>query len=231
VRCSTRQALEWDDTRQLLYWWPDPSRTTNFIVVCPAGQLRKDLLPAFAQGFFDGLNQPVRFPNPFGWLDEAAPVENGFRVSGWTIDPETTAPIDVHVYVDGVFAGSAQANGSRPDVGNVYPGYGNNHGFTLTVRATPGSRRVCVYAINVRSGGVNPEIGCRQVNVPIPVACQAIEAEIADLESLVESLQGDLVIAGPRQKPIIAGQIRRTNTMIAQKKIELDECIKRSAGG
>ncbi len=231
VRCSTRQALEWDDKRQLLYWWPNPSRAENLIVVCPAGQSRKELLPPFAQGLFDGLNHPIRFPNPFGWLDEATPVENGIRVSGWTIDPETTAPIDIHVYVDGVFVGSAQASGSRPDVGNVYPGYGNNHGFTLTVKAMAGSRRVCVYAINVRTGGVNPELGCRQVSIPIPAACQAIEAEIADLQSAIEGLQSDLGIAGPRQKPMIAGQIRRINAMIAQKRLELDECIKRAASG
>ena len=37
-----------------------------------------------------------------------------------------------------------------------------DHGFTTTIRATPGIHQVCVYAI----GAPNVELGCRTVVVP-----------------------------------------------------------------
>jgi hypothetical protein len=60
--------------------------------------------------------------------------DNRLRVSGWAIDPDTAAPIDVHTYVDGAFAGATRADQPRPGVGNGYPGYGPNHGSTPSSR-------------------------------------------------------------------------------------------------
>ncbi len=102
--------------------------------------------------------------NPFGSLDAAVGGAGRATVSGWTIDPDTTAPIDVHVYVDGAFAGLVTAGSARPDVGNVFPVYGPNHGYGVTVPAARGTRQVCVWAIDV-GVGTNPLIGCRTVTV------------------------------------------------------------------
>ena len=87
-------------------------------------------------------------------------------MSGWAIDPNTTKPIPVHVYVDGKAVQTLTANTSRPDVGNVY-GMGDNHGFLLDapVKASAGNHQVCVYAIDSWSG-TNPLIACRRVTVP-----------------------------------------------------------------
>ena len=58
-------------------------------------------------------------------------------MQGWAIDPDTTAPLTVHVYVDGVWAGQSTAGVARPDVGNAYPGFGSGHGFDVTLPGGP----------------------------------------------------------------------------------------------
>jgi subtilisin family serine protease len=104
--------------------------------------------------------------SPFGSVDRVAPFLPGLvAVSGWAIDPDTAAPVDVHVYVDGVFAGAFPAAGSRPDVGAAFPGYGPDHGFSLIVPSLGGTRQVCTYGINV-GPGTNRLIGCRAVVMP-----------------------------------------------------------------
>ena len=84
--------------------------------------------------------------------------------SGWAIDPDTSAPIAVHAYVDA--KGTAlTADGSRPDVAAAFPGYGPAHGYSATLPASPGAHQVCVYGINSGPGG-NTLLGCRTVVVP-----------------------------------------------------------------
>jgi hypothetical protein len=103
--------------------------------------------------------------NPFGSLDVVRAVPGGLEVAGWAIDPDTIDGIPVHVYVDGLGRGALDAALPRPDVGAVFPAYGPNHGFRATFPAASGPRQVCVYAINVGPGTVNPRLGCRTVTV------------------------------------------------------------------
>jgi hypothetical protein len=98
---------------------------------------------------------------PVGNLEAATRSSAGIRVGGWALDGDTTSAINVHVYVNGAFAGSGSANKSRPDVGALYPGMGNNHGFSFTVPGSGGT--VCAYAINTGGGGGNTTLGCRAV--------------------------------------------------------------------
>jgi acetyl esterase/lipase len=108
------------------------------------------------------------FRDPTGALDSAVNVGPGTtEVSGWAIDPDTTAPIDVHAYVDGRFAGAATANVLRTDVGKAYPGYGDLHGYRFSLaKQAAGPHTVCLYAINVSTGSSNPQIGCRNFTTP-----------------------------------------------------------------
>jgi GH25 family lysozyme M1 (1,4-beta-N-acetylmuramidase) len=101
--------------------------------------------------------------NPFGSFDAATRLPGTVRLSGWAIDPDTTGPVDVHVYVDGAIAGSVRADADRPDVGRTWPGWGDRHGFAADLAVPAGARRVCAYAINTRSGTTNPLLGCRDV--------------------------------------------------------------------
>ena len=62
---------------------------------------------------------------PFGWLDVATGGPGNLQVAGWAIDPETAAPIDVHLSVDGAFVCSGTAAGS------------------IVVDVMPNGRRIC----------------------------------------------------------------------------------------
>ncbi len=100
---------------------------------------------------------------PIGTLDAVSTGPTSITVGGWTLDPDTVQPIAVHVYVDGGWAGAMTAAIPRPDVAAAY-GKGELHGYQLSVPASTGPHRVCVYAID-SGGGINPELGCRIVSV------------------------------------------------------------------
>jgi hypothetical protein len=105
--------------------------------------------------------------NPIGAFDSVTPHGDGrARVKGWAIDPDTSDPIDVHLYIDGVGAGATRADTYRPDVGAAIPGYGDGHGFDTTVVVGAGTHQVCAFAINVGPfGDANTLLGCRNVTV------------------------------------------------------------------
>ncbi len=105
---------------------------------------------------------------PYGWLDQVSPVAGGFRLRGWAADPETTGPIDLHIYVDGRFVQRVLANRPRPDLAGPFPGIGINHGFEAVVPMGPGRYNVTVYAINVLDGSEQPVIGSAPVGVGQP---------------------------------------------------------------
>ncbi|QTE30233.1 hypothetical protein [Pengzhenrongella sicca] len=119
-------------------------------------------LPASANPALRCVTVTVVNASPIGALDAATGAPGSVTVEGWAIDPETSAPVQVHVYLDGRFAGSGPADVSRPDVAAAYPGQGAARGFSLAVPAAPGSHQVCVYAIN-QPVGFNPAVGCRAV--------------------------------------------------------------------
>jgi subtilisin family serine protease len=102
--------------------------------------------------------------NPFGSVDSVEAGPANARLRGWVIDPDTTGPVKVHVYVDGAFKGEFTANASRPDVGAAFPGYGSSHGFDVTIPTFIGFQQVTVFAINVGAGG-NPVLGSRVIVV------------------------------------------------------------------
>ena len=99
---------------------------------------------------------------PIGFLDSVQTTPGAVTVSGWSIDPDTTAAIQVHTYIDGIGAGATIAGLSRPDLLGPFPVYGANHGYTATYAATPGWHNVCTYGINVGAGG-NVLLGCKTV--------------------------------------------------------------------
>ncbi|KQY47505.1 hypothetical protein [Cellulomonas sp. Root137] len=100
---------------------------------------------------------------PFGNIETVTAAAGSITVTGWALDPDTNDPITVHMYVDSASA-AFTANGSRPDVGQVW-GRGDLHGFNATMSATTGAHTVCIYGINA-TPGANAQIGCRTVTVP-----------------------------------------------------------------
>ena len=107
----------------------------------------------------------VATSNPFGAIDAVSRAGSGkVTASGWAIDPDTSSPIQVQMYVDYRANAAALADHPRPDVGSVYPAAGPNHGYTLTMQSTPGAHTVCLYAINT-GPGISRQIGCRVVTL------------------------------------------------------------------
>jgi hypothetical protein len=104
--------------------------------------------------------------SPFGSLDEISAGGGVLTVAGWTIDPDTTDPIEAHLYVDGRGV-PAIANYQRDDVAAAYPGYGPDHGFEISTAVEPGEHTVCVYGINVPAGE-NALLQCVDVVVASP---------------------------------------------------------------
>jgi N-acetylmuramoyl-L-alanine amidase len=135
-------------------------------------------------------------PNILGSVDGVQRVPGGVRVHGWAIDVNTTNPIQVHAYVDGLgYAGGAGLY--RGDVGASYTAYGPLHGFAVDAPAPPGSHRLCVFGIN-DVPGYNALIGCRDVYVdPNPNGSL----------DLVDRVPGGLRVAGWALDPDTASPV------------------------
>jgi hypothetical protein len=121
---------------------------------CP-GQAGYEIIPRL----ITTVQPRVAFGWPYGALEIARRQPNAINVSGWTADPDTPNPIQVHVYIDGVGAAIGTAGDTRPDIGQLFPTLGANHGFNLTVGTTQAPHFVCVWAISVGNGG-NRMLGC-----------------------------------------------------------------------
>jgi hypothetical protein len=86
---------------------------------------------------------------------------------GWTYDPNSSGTrIDVHYYIDGVFAGASKADKPRSDVNTAF-GIAGNHGFEFRV---PDSYRnnqqhtIRAYGIDLQ-GQTNPELGAKSFSL------------------------------------------------------------------
>jgi hypothetical protein len=142
---------------------------------------------------------------PVGSLDGVRPLGARIGLSGWALDGSApTQPVAVHVYVDGQVTTWLTGDQSRPDVGAVYPGAGDAHGFSGSVAASPGAHRVCVYAINTGTGSVNPEIGCTVVNVPAAVHAPVGAWDITLLSGSALTVNGWVV---DPDAPTTSGQV------------------------
>ena len=112
----------------------------------------------------DFLDTDPNRGSPVGQVDSTRIGPSKVTASGWALDPDTSAPIIVQMYVDGRANALTWANLSRPDVGAVFPAAGPAHGYSLTMQTTPGPHTLCLYAINV-GPGFSRSLGCRAVNV------------------------------------------------------------------
>ncbi|MPY94230.1 MAG: L,D-transpeptidase family protein [Acidimicrobiia bacterium] len=101
--------------------------------------------------------------NPVGALESAGPMPGEVRLTGWAVDANSSAPLDLHVYADGNFIGYGKADEHRPDVAASYPSAGPAHGFDVTLGLGPGRHVVCAFAINTGPGDTNTQLGCMVV--------------------------------------------------------------------
>lgn len=127
---------------------------------------------------------------PFGVLEEVSVSGSQASVSGWTIDPDTHLPVDVHIYV-GASGTAHRADKTRPDVARAWPSYGPGHGFSEKVDLPFGDSQVCVYSIN-NTPGLNTLLGCKTVTVTPPPRSAP---PIGNVE-LIEARSGGVRVAG-----------------------------------
>lgn len=117
---------------------------------------------------------------PVGNLDHVRLVGDRLVVAGWALDwDDLGRRTPIEVSLDGATS-RHDADRARPDVAAAL-GAGPNHGFRVVLDATPGTRRVCVTAIDLSPGTVHSQLGCRTVEVPVP----AVHAPIGSLDAVV----------------------------------------------
>ncbi len=110
---------------------------------------------------------------PFGSFDVATWSNGTIEVAGWAIDPDTTEPVDIEFFVDGVPRAGTIAFRHRPDVGRVHPLYGDHHGFShrFSMSLAPGPHEICVRAVDT-TDRQRVLIGCKPITVPGAVASE-----------------------------------------------------------
>ena len=82
------------------------------------------------------------------------------RVTGWATFFGRPQPSEIWVNIDG-FGGPYLADKPLAWFDNYFPGSGSNHGYDVTIPASPGSHEVCVY------GERTPVLaGCKRITVP-----------------------------------------------------------------
>jgi hypothetical protein len=123
--------------------------------------------------------------NPWGAVDDISRRPGGLHVSGWAIDPDTTAPISVTAWNNGQPTTFA-ADVHRPDVAAIYPAYGEVHGFDRVAPAPAGTYNACVAGENV-GPGTSTWLGCRAVTVS--------NQPFGSID-VVQSASGNITVAG-----------------------------------
>lgn len=101
--------------------------------------------------------------SPIGSADVITGSAGQITTGGWVFDPDTSAPAQIRMEVDGaptLFA----SDQSRTDIGAAYPAYGSAHGFNATIPGPAGSHRVCVYGVNT-GPGFDSLLGCKTLTL------------------------------------------------------------------
>ncbi|OCG73912.1 hypothetical protein [Microbacterium sediminis] len=99
---------------------------------------------------------------PIGYINNWIPIPGGVKLTGWTIDPDTSAAVTVRVKSNGNVVTRFDANAYRNDIGQRYPAYGANHAFYVEVPLPAGTQEVCVVSNNVGAGKTKT-LGCRTI--------------------------------------------------------------------
>ena len=112
--------------------------------------------------------------SPLGVFESVkrAPGSTDLVVTGWAVDPDTTAPVSIATTVDGAAVPALRAGTTRTDIGAKYPTLGAAHGISATLVTDDQEHRVCLTAVNV-SGGKSLSLGCKIINAVHPVAAGA----------------------------------------------------------
>ncbi len=101
--------------------------------------------------------------DPFGSLEATRQNPTGITINGWALDPDSTSPIRVDVYADGIGLGSTTAGVTRPDIDAAYHD-GAQHGFTASFALGQGSAQR-LRLRHQRRPRLNTLIFCKTINL------------------------------------------------------------------
>lgn len=109
-----------------------------------------------ATAIITNANAAAARHNPFGHVDSVTGTRGAIRTAGWAADPDnTSAKLNVDVYVDGIMRGRYSTGVARPDVAAARH-TGPDQGYSITVSGVKAGRHtVCVYALNTGMGTGN----------------------------------------------------------------------------
>ena len=117
--------------------------------------------------------------SPFGALETTDPDFASTRVSGWAIDADQDAPVDVEISADGLPPLKVSTDQLRPDITKTYVRYTSTHGFTASLVLLDGPHTICVKALNiVGTPGTTTTLECRKITVdhtPIGALDKAVQ--------------------------------------------------------
>lgn len=102
--------------------------------------------------------------DPIGHIDAVRVSGTTVVLSGWALDMDAPGPVIVQAYVDGRYAAMALSDILRSEPSPFFRAWGPYRGFDLRPTVSPGTRTVCVYAVNM-GPGASAVLGCTQVRV------------------------------------------------------------------
>jgi hypothetical protein len=103
-----------------------------------------------------------------GSLDVVTLDRRMLRLQGWALDPNSSAPLQLRVIVDGQLATTAVADRSRSDLVKFFPGAGPNHGFDVSIPTTPGAHSIEVYGLQTYPAGDIVRLAASTIAVSAP---------------------------------------------------------------
>ncbi|WP_258724740.1 S1 family peptidase [Cellulomonas sp. NS3] len=122
-------------------------------------------------------NATLTQERPVGAVESLTVDSGRVTITGWAWDPDTSAPTDVHVYIDGAGV-PMRADLDRPDIAAAH-GTAPARGYVHTRDLAPGEHYACVYAINV-GPGENTVLGCHTFSVGTRTPVGAVESLTVD---------------------------------------------------
>jgi hypothetical protein len=96
---------------------------------------------------------------PTASLSTIAGTRTGAKITGWALDPDTSAAISVDVSVDGNHVRTVTANGTG--------GTRSGHNFATTMTLKSGDHNVCAVGINARYGTHNSKPSCKTITLAL----------------------------------------------------------------
>lgn len=110
--------------------------------------------------------EALRNSSPVGQATVVASGGTGIQVSGWAVDQDTTAPLTLHVYLDGnvvEWVSTTEEHWYDWFMGPYFE-YGPRHFFSRIYNAGAGTHTLCVWAINEGPGN-HAQLGCGTVTL------------------------------------------------------------------